>query len=406
MVDLHIWLEGKLSVSKINKKLMGQFFTPPQIADRLVQLLEQQVGLVLDLGCGRGQLGESILKHFPLARYVGIERDREHFSHCASLLTEQTIICADVLEEKTLSLISDFMPVDTVVGNPPFLEIPISTHLVSEIQDTIPNFFSSGYKMRSEILFFAKSLKQLKIGGQASFILPKTFFISEQYRYFREHLIENFSNISLFELPSRIFSGAEVSTCILYFNYKKTKKQKITLGYINGNGDIENYLTIDSSAAITRMDFSYHNLMNDSGIHIETTNTIGSIGGLIYRGNMSRNELVKRSIPHFHTTSFPVNKTEVSLDDDVKDGIRFGQEGDILLARVGTRCLDRQVVVTAGKRAITDCIYTINLPETDIDTVIASLSSKYGKLWRQINAKGSCAKYLTKESLLNMPLFN
>jgi predicted RNA methylase len=393
-------------VSKINKKLMGQFFTPPQIADRLVQLLEQQVGFALDLGCGRGQLGESILKHFPLARYVGIEKDREHFNHCANLLTGQTIICADVLEEKALSLISDFMPADTVVGNPPFLEIPISNHLVIEIKDAIPNFLSSGHKMRSEMLFFAKSLKQLKIGGQASFILPKTFFISEQYRYFREHIIDNFSNISLFELPSRIFSGAEVSTCILYFNYRKTKNQQLTLGSIDANGDIENYLKIDSAAAVTRMDFSYHRLMSESGIRIEETETIGSIGGLIHRGNMSRNELVRKSVPHFHTTSFPINEIEISLDDDVKDGIRFGQEGDILLARVGTRCLDRQVVVTAGKRAITDCIYTIKLPETDIDTVIASLSSKYGKLWRQINAKGSCAKYLTKESLLNMPLFN
>jgi hypothetical protein len=131
-----------------------------------------------------------------------------------------------------------------------------------------------------------------------------------------------------------------------------------------------------------------------------------SIGGKIYRGNLSRNTLLQQQVPHFHTTSFPVSENEVTLDSDVQDGLPFAREGDILLARVGSRCLDRQVIVKSGKRAITDCVYRLQLPEETVHTAMASLTSTHGKLWRQMNAKGACAKYLTKESILSMPLFN
>ncbi|WP_176767935.1 HsdM family class I SAM-dependent methyltransferase [Nitrosomonas ureae] len=391
---------------KNKKKQMGQFFTPPLIADRLVQCLNQQIKTVLDLGCGQGQLGLSVLKFYPQANYIGIEKDQEYFQSCKLAMPEQNIVHIDVIDNEALSSINNLMPVDTVIGNPPFINIPACSALINEIRKSIPGLVLFRNRLRSEILFIARSLERLRIGGQASFILPMSFFTSEQYQYFRKHIISNFSAVSLFELPSHVFTGADVSTCILSFNYKYIRDEKITLGCIKESGIISDSIRIDAKHALDRMDYSYHKLLAESGIlRLDRLTSISAVGGIISRGNRSRAELSNDKIKYFHTTSFPKDQTFINLDNEIMECAKYAEEGDILLARVGSRCLDKQVIVASGRRAITDCIYKIRVPNENIEQVIRALSSKYGKVWRQMNAKGSCARYITKESLLSMPLF-
>lgn len=58
-------LQYSNTVTKANRKKIGQFFTPPSVADYMGQLMQtnQKEIRVLDAGAGTGMLGGSICQH-------------------------------------------------------------------------------------------------------------------------------------------------------------------------------------------------------------------------------------------------------------------------------------------------------------------------------------------------------
>ncbi|MEK0161905.1 N-6 DNA methylase [Pseudoalteromonas piscicida] len=388
-----------------SQKQLGQFFTPKLIADRLISCLSEPVGNALELGAGDGILGLSLLARFPKAAYIGIEKDPIHFSQCLRNLAPQSIICGDVMNDNLHQLIKCNLPVDTVIGNPPFIGVENFSESVEVIKSVFPLFKVERNNVRAELVFLAISMNFLKKGGQASFILPSSFITSNSYAFFRKYLVENCSDIGVFELPAKIFSKAEVSTSIVSFKNSPTKTQNVTLGTINTQGELVDQIQVSRSNAISRMDYSFHKIINDVTCSTgEGFETLESIGGCVLRGNHSRAKLEAHNVKYFHTTSFPKYEHSIVLDKAVDQRFNHATEGNILTARVGSRCLDRQVLVASGSRAITDCIFRIKVPDSRIDQVMKTLSSDYGKVWRKVNAQGSCARFITKSTILSMPL--
>jgi type I restriction-modification system DNA methylase subunit len=387
------------------KKTLGQYFTPLDIARTLVDKLKHPVKNVLELGAGNGQLGLAFSKKFPHAKYLGIEVDPASIQACKESLPGYQVECFDVLSQVGFETIKTIPTVDAIVGNPPFIQTDPITESKELLTSIFPSFNFGNKKVRAELIFLAYSIFKLKRGGQASFILPTTFFTSDLYEQFRKELVRQFSDISVLELPHKIFSGAEVSTCIFSFKHEKSHQRKVTLGRLNEQGKLIDSLNIAKKSAVTRMDYSFHRLLQNLDISDKQFDqTLESIGGSVKRGNASRAAIKSENIRYFHTTSFPKQQRHVFLDDGCVGDFRYAQSGDILTSRVGSRCLDRQVLVASGQRAITDCVYQIKVDNDYVDRVMNTLSSRFGVAWRQIHAKGSCAKYITNSSLLTMPL--
>lgn len=79
-------------------------------------------------------------------------------------------------------------------------------------------------------------------------------------------------------------------------------------------------------------------------------------------------------------------------------------ESDILLPRVGTRCIDRHALVVKGQRHYTEAVYRLRVPVRHHAQVADWVLSEAGTEWRRAAARGSCAKHITVAALMEMPV--
>ncbi len=393
------------------KNQLGQFFTPPEFAKLLSEKINNENLRILDLGCGNAQLGLSALETKNSSCesfYVGIEKDNFLATSASKRLNslgyKNDILNIDALSPELDKVLSVYGGFDYALGNPPYVHYSNKKNLTEIVSKIFPSINWAGNSLRSEIIFLARTISYLKVGAPFSFILPKLLFTSERYKSFREVLLEMVSNVEVIELPDKIFQGADVSTCI-FRAVLGGKPSNITLGKSDGLGKLSDSMKVTSAEAIGRMDYSFHSMMKKIGLgYDQSIPTLKSEGVLLKRGSSSRANFLRQSLSHFHTADFPKKSNFISFNYNMKGRFVTASNGDILVPRVGTRILDRQVMVQDGAMAITDCVYRLRAPKKIAEKVLAMLQSDTGQLWRQGHARGSCAKYITNESLLSLPL--
>ncbi|MGX7835646.1 hypothetical protein ACWKSR_10900, partial [Campylobacter fetus subsp. venerealis] len=68
-------------------------------------------------------------------------------------------------------------------------------------------------------------------------------------------------------------------------------------------------------------------------------------------------------VPFFHTTNFknyPKGVFEFNMTSEF-NYLTVASKGDILLARVGSRCIGKFLVVLSGEIILSDCVYRIRV---------------------------------------------
>ena len=115
-----------------------------------------------------------------------------------------------------------------------------------------------------------------------------------------------------------------------------------------------------------------------------------------------------RSTPSwiFHTSAF-----RKFPDGNIKCPTRNSQrktglatEGDILVPRVGSRCLHHCARVVSGETVFSDCVYRLTVALEWRSYVFAYLRSAAGIAMRRLVAHGSCVRILGKQALLELPV--
>ncbi|MDC9725000.1 MAG: N-6 DNA methylase, partial [Gammaproteobacteria bacterium] len=361
---------------------------------------------ILDLGCGEGVLGVYATSNIRNSLYVGVELDQQHFETALTQLSEHEILQGDVTSSEVEDILCSYGKFDYAVGNPPYVRYKYKKEYAEIIHAIFPHLELTRNGIRSEIIFLAKALGHLKKHGTISFILPRVLFSSDGFATFRRVLLEIFSDIEVISLPDNIFNKADVSTCLLRAT-DSYRKQRIRLSSADKSAKITDTITVTSTEAIHRMDYYYHSTMKKMGIESDgSVPTLQSLGVEIKRGSRSKSEFIQKKITHFHTADFPDNADVISLGKENNRKFILAEEGDVLTPRVGTRILDRQVMVAGGALAITDCVYRLRTEKQLADKVLSILQSKIGITWRKIHAKGSCAKYITNSDMLSIPILN
>jgi hypothetical protein len=70
-------------------------------------------------------------------------------------------------------------------------------------------------------------------------------------------------------------------------------------------------------------------------------------------------------------------------------------KGDVVVPRVGTRCLGKVGIIRNGSFSITDCVFVIKASEYECgEMVAAALKSKFGVDWIK-SISGIGAQYIT-----------
>lgn len=224
--DLYEYMLSKLSVAGQN----GQFRTPKQIRDMMVQLRKPSPDdMICDPACGTAgfliSAAEYIREHYPnmtdkqwelfdTDTFSGFETDPTMLRISAMNLMLHSITRPEVKWQDSISKNNEIKDrYDLILANPPF------TGTVDE-ENINPALTRMAATKKTELLFVNEFVRMLKVGGRCACIVPDgvVFGTSKAHKATRKELAENQLLEAVISLPSGIFRPySDVSTSILIF---------------------------------------------------------------------------------------------------------------------------------------------------------------------------------------------
>jgi 16S rRNA G1207 methylase RsmC len=382
-------------------KATGQFSTPEWVAELLCSRLSRRPEIAADLGIGKGSLALALAKRFPSARIIGVDSypaPRESIRQMCD--AGMTLSRRDVSTPRFVSrFVKSYGQMDTIISNPPFtyLKDENARQMLCEV-----GIVAGDKKQRLDLVFLAQAMKILRPGGEAAFILPVSAFSMSRSLMNLQTLVDKFGLVEMISLPQDLYGDAEVQTAVLIMRPGETRKgdDTFTVYAANDRGIISHTGLFSASSLIEHFTQPVTN---------ESSNSLAALGSHITRGRYSSKNLAHQGVSHFHTTSFQkYSQAELFFEDMAPEAaVSFdvpAKEGDILIPRVGTRCLGRAAIVVSGSKHISDCVFRISTPPQSRYKLWEFFSSEAGTNWQLSLARGACAKFITQQDLLIAPL--
>ena len=225
--DLYEYMLLKLSSAGKN----GQFRTPKQIRDMMVELVQPTPDdFICDPACGTaGFLVSSAQylrehyedtmtpeqwQHFAGPMFTGFDTDRTMLRISAMNLMLHSITNPEIDYKDSVSKQNSICSKYTIcLANPPF-KGTVDAESINDDLKAVTN------TKKTELLFLALFLRMLKTGGRCACIVPDgvLFGSSKAHQSIRKELIENHQLRAVISMPSGVFKPyAGVSTAVLVF---------------------------------------------------------------------------------------------------------------------------------------------------------------------------------------------
>lgn len=384
---------------------LGQIFTPDPIAKLLVSELPKTCRNLLDLGAGKGALSRAAAARLDLSRLVLIERD-----HCyANWLTKNfkktaNIVHSNALDGEWEQLWKEANKNIGVVSNPPYGMLALNEAQLVKLASSKLSPPAHGNWVRGDAAFLARAWELTSTGASFAFIVTAPIVAGHEYRQLRQVLVKELQNLTITQLDERTFPGAEVRAFLVNGTRGHNRRRNVLIRKADISGKIIDELTINHQAALIRLDIEFYRACERLGLtHKPTVNTLADVGTHIVRGSLSRIEFEKQGVGAFHTTDFARKGEQIELSE-AADNFRCATKGDILIPRVGSRCLTRHAMVVQGEGPYTDCVFRLRSSKNVQERIWKTISSNFGCEWREAHASGNCARHLTQTTLLSMPL--
>ncbi len=386
---------------------LGQVMTPSLLADAVVRLLGVRGGSWLELGSGSGRLAEAVRNGADPQSYVGVELEPAMIGCCHSWPGFR-YLQQDVLAIGSLAKALERQAFDRVIGNPPYGMQGISVEAKARLQSLCPELDLQGSWAPVDLYFVLESLSRLKSDGVAAFIVGADIPCGLQSMPFRRMLLEAASEVECYELPQFAFGRAyaEVQAYVLIARYGRGALRHVTLGRMDEEFSLSALRKVDPARATESMGLRRYEFQEMDEALRRTSDgiTLKDLGVSIVRGSRTRSQFAQLGIQHFHTSDFPKSGTEITLEGVSGAGFQQATVGDILLPRVGTRCLERKAVVVEGQSPFSEAVFRLRAPAKHQERLVRWMTSGECASWRSAAARGSCAKHLTVSTLLGMPV--
>ena len=213
----------------------GEYFTPQEVSELLTRLAvvgKTEVNKVYDPACGSGSL---LLK---AAKILGRDNIRQGFFGQEINLTTYNLCRInmflhdisfdkfDIANEDTLISPQhwDDEPFEVIVSNPPYSIKWVGDDNPILIND--PRFSPAGVlapKSKADMAFIMHSLSWLAANGTAAIVcFPGIMYRSGAEKKIRKYLVENNFIDCIIQLPSNLFYGTSIATCIMVLKKSKT----------------------------------------------------------------------------------------------------------------------------------------------------------------------------------------
>lgn len=218
----------------------GEFFTPQEVSELLTRMAvagKNEVNKVYDPACGSGSL---LLK---AAKILGKENVRQGFFGQEINLTTYNLCRInmflhdidydkfDIAHEDTLINPQhwDDEPFEVIVSNPPYSikwEGEDNPVLIND-----PRFSPAGVlapKSKADLAFIMHSLAWLATNGTAAIVcFPGIMYRGGAEKKIRQYLIDNNFIDCIIQLPSNLFYGTSIATCIMVLKKNKTDNKTL-----------------------------------------------------------------------------------------------------------------------------------------------------------------------------------
>ncbi len=383
---------------------LGQVWTPPVIAELLASTVPVEHGKdvhFFDLGAGQGALTKALLQAHQGSTATMIELDSEYVRTLRSQKDKRsTVLQADVLDASWACKPTPSI----IVSNPPYGSLAAPMDLRVLVENTGLGIPFEGKWIRRDAAFLARAWELASKGTGLGFIVAAPLISNPCYRELRKRLVSEMRGLCVTQLSPLTFKNAEVNAYLISGERALNRKRNVLLRKASSEGEVTTEIVVSALDAVQSLDIDYHLALKRLGVSAKSLKTLGSVGVAINRGSKTQKEFKDQGVSAFHTTDFPDNRNQVILGGKVLDSCHVAVAGDILIPRVGSRCLDKQAQVENGTGLFTDCVYRLSVKGRTRSKVWKTLNSSFGTEWRMANAAGSCAKHLPIKTLLNMPV--
>jgi type I restriction enzyme M protein len=224
----------------------GEFFTPQEVSELLTRIAvvgKTEVNKVYDPACGSGSL---LLK---AAKILGKENVRQGFFGQEINLTTYNLCRInmflhdidydkfDIAHEDTLLSPQhwDDEPFEVIVSNPPYSikwEGDDNPVLIND-----PRFSPAGVlapKSKADLAFIMHSLAWLATNGTAAIVcFPGIMYRGGAEKKIRQYLIDNNFIDCIIQLPSNLFFGTSIATCIMVLKRNKLDNRTLFIDASN-----------------------------------------------------------------------------------------------------------------------------------------------------------------------------
>ena len=225
----------------------GEFYTPAEVSELLTRLGivgKTEINKVYDPACGSGSLllkAEKILGKEAIRNgFYGQEINITTYNLCRINMflhdigfDKFNVACEDTL---TAPQHWDDEPFELIVSNPPYSIKWAGDENPLLIND--PRFAPAGVlapKSKADLAFIMHSLAWLAANGTAAIVcFPGIMYRGGAEQKIRKYLVDNNYVDCIIQLPSNLFFGTTIATCIMVM--KKNKNDNKTL-FIDASGE-------------------------------------------------------------------------------------------------------------------------------------------------------------------------
>lgn len=265
-------------LSRIARKSLGIYYTPPEIVQRIVELTiapllsesknKLQPLRILDPSCGAGEflaaaferLRESLGSDTARSGVWGIDIDAAAIQIAQTRLAAldpavsvRQIITGDALTTRSLASGS----FDAIVGNPPYVNIrQLAKTLPGERIASLRDAFTTARgNFDLYVLFIERAIELLRPGGRCGLIIPSKWATLEYARECRKLLLSKTTIEHVIDLSdSRVFTAASVYPHVLIF--KKAIAKPSHLVKVNSSRDHDSFAIRQASLSAEAIQLS------------------------------------------------------------------------------------------------------------------------------------------------------
>lgn len=385
---------------------LAQFYTQDSISRLLLsKILIRNPKKILELGVGGGSLFRAAKDKWKNSDIIGADIDGNNINTLKKEFPETKLYVINGLSSNLYSELKvELGSIDVAICNPPYIPIKKNDILGKIIEESSLGIISEYNNITSDLVFLAQNLLMLKNGGELGIIIPDGLLTCHNFKYFRENLINNYKVKGIIELPAKVFLKTEAKTHILIIKKNISSYKNVPIYLSDHEGQIISKIIVNKKNLYRRMDYKYHSWKSSNK---KSGKTLAELGVEIFRGSLSKKDLLTKEQEFIHTSDLKsVYASENFQNNERLSNFRYAEEGDILISRVGKRCLGKIMYIESGGILISDCVYRLRVPELYRKEIIDSLKSDYGREWIKAHSHGVCAKVISKVDLLGFKILS